>query len=87
VTFVQPKPCTRCPVTTVDQEAGEKRGNEPLTTLSSYKRWDATNELIFGENIIPLTGGTIEVGDEIVLATARDPPLRYGAPAPTTSLT
>ncbi len=78
VPFVQPKPCTRCPVTTVDQEAGEKRGNEPLTTLSRYKRWESTKELLFGENILTLKGGPIRVGDEISLVTARDPPLRYG---------
>jgi uncharacterized protein len=78
VYFVQPKPCTRCPVTTVDQEVGEKRGTEPLTSLSSYKRWNKTGETIFGENILPLRSGLIRVGDEISELSARHSPLVYG---------
>jgi uncharacterized protein len=78
VHFVQPKPCTRCPVTTVDQEIGEKRGTEPLTSLSTYKRWDKTRETIFGENILPLQSGLIRVGDDILELSARNPPLVYG---------
>jgi uncharacterized protein len=77
--FVQPKPCTRCPVTTVDQEIGEKRGTEPLTSLSKYKRWDKTRETIFGENILPLQSGLITVGDDIFELSARNPHLVYGA--------
>jgi len=78
VSFVQPKPCTRCPVTTVDQEAGERRGNEPLTSLNDYKRWDKTGEVLFGENILPSQSGLIRVGDDIFELSARDPPLVYG---------
>lgn len=78
VLFVQPKPCTRCPVTTVDQDAGEKRGNEPLTSLNTYKRWDKTSEVLFGENILPLRNGLIRVGDEISELSSRNPPLVYG---------
>jgi len=78
VSFLQPKPCTRCPVTTVDQDEGEKRGTEPLTSLSSYKRWDRTREAIFGENILPLRSGLIKVGDDISEVLGRNPPLVYG---------
>jgi len=78
VRFVQPKPCTRCPVTTVDQEEGERRGTEPLTSLSTYKRWSRTRELIFGENVLPLGSGVVRVGDDISQLSARDPPLVYG---------
>jgi uncharacterized protein YcbX len=81
VRFVQPKPCTRCPVTTVDQEVGEKSGNEPLTTLSKYKRWNVTRELLFGENALPLKGGSITVGDEILEYRARRPRIVYGKDA------
>ena len=76
--FIQAKPCTRCPVTTVDQDKGEKSGNEPLISLSRYKRWERTGEAIFGENLLPLQTGVIKVGDEIVELSARDPPLDYG---------
>lgn len=78
VRFVQPKPCTRCPVTTVDQDEGERRGTEPLTALSTYKRWSQTRELIFGENVLPLNSGLVRVGDKISQLSARDPPLVYG---------
>ena len=78
VRFVQPKPCTRCPVTTVDQDGGEKRDNEPLTSLSRYKKWERTDEVIFGENLLPLGSGLIEVGDPIEQLSARIPPLAYG---------
>jgi MOSC domain-containing protein len=78
VSFVQPKPCTRCPVTTVDQETGEKRGTEPLTSLTSYKRWSKTRETIFGENILPLRDGLIRLGDDISELSARTTPLVYG---------
>ena len=78
VRFIQPKPCTRCPVTTVDQTSGEKRGNEPLRALSTYKRWRKTREIIFGENVLPTQEGTIRMGDEIVQLTKRNPPLEYG---------
>jgi uncharacterized protein YcbX len=77
IRFVQPKPCTRCPVTTVDQEAGEKRDNEPLTSLSSYQRWERTKETVFGENILPLENGLVKVGDPIVQTSARNPRLAY----------
>jgi hypothetical protein len=78
VRFVQPKPCTRCPVTLVDQEKGERRGMEPLASLSTYKRWSRTGEVIFGENILPLSTGVVRVGDDITQLSARDPPLVYG---------
>jgi uncharacterized protein YcbX len=78
VHFVQPKPCTRCPVTTVDQDAGEWRGTEPLTSLNKYMRWGKTGEVLFGENILPTQGGLIRVGDDILELSARDPRLVYG---------
>ena len=78
IRFIQPKPCTRCPVTTVDQQSGEKRGNEPLTALSTYKRWQKTREIIFGENVLPIQAGTVSIGDDIVQLTERRPPIVYG---------
>jgi uncharacterized protein YcbX len=77
IRFVQPKPCSHCPVTTVDQEAGEKKDNEPLTSLSTYVRWERTRETIFGENILPLESGVVAIGDPITQTSARSPPLAY----------
>ena len=60
------KPCARCVLTTVDQVRGEKTGKEPLATLSDYRNRDG--KVLFGQNLIAETaGGTISVGDEVVV--------------------
>lgn len=81
VNFIQPKPCTRCPITTVDQDLGQKKGTEPLKSLATYKRWQKTREPIFGENMLPLRGGKIRIGDEIIQLSSRNPSLVYGSSA------
>jgi uncharacterized protein len=58
------KPCARCIVTTVDQETGI-RGVEPLKTLSEYRK--KNNKVLFGENVLVITPGEINVGDQIML--------------------
>lgn len=58
------KPCARCVMTTIDQQTGEA-GNEPLATLSTYRK--IGNKVLFGQNVIPLNEGIIRVGDEIIL--------------------
>jgi uncharacterized protein YcbX len=58
------KPCTRCKVTTVDQNTGTPTGDEPLKTLKTY-RWDAKlRGVAFAQNAIVETGdgATLEVG-------------------------
>jgi uncharacterized protein YcbX len=49
------KPCTRCEVTTTDQ-ATARRGDEPLLTLSSYRRDDRLAGVTFGMNAIVVAG-------------------------------
>lgn len=66
VMFRAMKPCVRCQVTTTDQTSGEVRGAEPLQTLASYRNSPAG--VMFGMNLIPVTGGRIRVGDEVTLA-------------------
>lgn len=56
------KPCGRCTIPTVDQQTG-KKGTEPLATLSSYRRQN--NKVLFGQNLVPLSGGIISEGDMI----------------------
>lgn len=56
------KPCSRCVLTTVDQETGLK-GVEPLKTLSQYRKEGA--KVLFGQNLLQETNGTIKVGDEV----------------------
>jgi uncharacterized protein YcbX len=63
--FAAVKPCSRCVLTTVDQDTGLKMGTEPLATLATYRRRD--NKVYFGQNLIPLDHNRIAEGDEIVI--------------------
>ncbi|MEU1101847.1 MOSC N-terminal beta barrel domain-containing protein [Streptomyces tibetensis] len=62
VTFRVAKTCGRCVVTTTDQDTGE-RGREPLFSLGRHRRRDG--KLVFGQNLVPLSRGTIRVGDPL----------------------
>ncbi|MEU6818816.1 MOSC N-terminal beta barrel domain-containing protein [Streptomyces sp. NPDC046860] len=66
VGFRVARPCGRCVVTTVDQGTGV-RGREPLHTLARLRRRDG--RLLFGQNLVPLTTGTIRVGDPVRVHT------------------
>lgn len=60
--FVGVKPCSRCVLTTVDQETAEK-GKEPLATLATYRRKE--NKILFGQNVIAIDYEEIFEGDEL----------------------
>ncbi|GAA2402935.1 MOSC N-terminal beta barrel domain-containing protein [Streptomyces coeruleofuscus] len=62
VSFRVAKTCGRCVVTTTDQDTGE-RGREPLYSLGRHRRLDGN--LVFGQNLVPLSRGTIRVGDPV----------------------
>ncbi|WP_329181282.1 MOSC domain-containing protein [Streptomyces sp. NBC_01477] len=64
VTFRVPKACSRCVVTTTDQDAGT-RGKEPLRTLGRHRR--IGSGLIFGQNLVPEHSGTLRVGDPLTM--------------------
>jgi uncharacterized protein YcbX len=53
------KPCARCEVTTIDKETLE-RSKEPLKTLGKYRK--QALGAIFGQNVIPLNGGSLRLG-------------------------
>jgi len=53
------KPCARCEVTTIDKVTLE-RSKEPLKTLGKYRKHELG--AIFGQNIIPLNGGSLQLG-------------------------
>lgn len=60
------KPCSRCVVTTVDPDRGEKSGDlQPLRMLGTYRR--TSDGVIFGMNAIHESGGAIQVGNPITL--------------------
>jgi uncharacterized protein YcbX len=61
------KPCGRCEVTTTDQSTGERRGPEPLATLSTYRESPEFG-VMFGMNYVTVREGGIAVGDAVVMA-------------------
>ena len=64
VSFLAVKPCGRCIITTIDQDSAE-RSNEPLKTLSSYRR--KNNSVLFGQNLILEIGGIVKIGDQLIV--------------------
>jgi uncharacterized protein len=63
------KPSERCVVTTVDQERGERAGQEPLRTLATFRQ--RNNAVHFGQNLIAANvGGQIKVGDVVTIVKA-----------------
>jgi uncharacterized protein YcbX len=56
------KPCSRCAITIVDQETGEK-GKGSLRTLASYRK--VGGKVLFGPNAIPDGSGRLRVGDAV----------------------
>lgn len=64
VNFKAVKPCARCVITTTNQDTAE-RNNEPLNTLSSYRKFN--NKVLFGMNAVCFNNGYVSVGDKICL--------------------
>lgn len=63
------KPCSRCVVTTIDQQTAQK-GPEPLRTLTTYRQQG--NKILFGQNVLPLTAGqTLALGDTVTVQSRR----------------
>jgi uncharacterized protein YcbX len=64
VTFRAPKSCSRCVLTTIDPETGEK-GRQPLMMLGRRRRFGAG--LLFAINLVPDNRGTISVDDSVTV--------------------
>ena len=64
------KPCTRCSITTTDQDAGAVDGIEPLATLKKYRFDRELGGVCFGQNAIIVrgVGATLRVGGEFRLS-------------------
>jgi uncharacterized protein len=54
--------CDRCVVTTIDPVT-LVHGKEPIRTLARHRRWDG--KTWFGIRIVPLSTGSVSVGDEV----------------------
>jgi uncharacterized protein YcbX len=73
-TFTVVKPCARCVMTTVDQQAAAFAGQEPLRTLADFRK--GNKGVLFGQNLIHDGPGTLAVGQQVqVLETRRDSPV------------
>jgi uncharacterized protein YcbX len=59
--------CDRCVLTTIYPET-QLGGKEPLRTLAKHRQW--SHKTWFGIRIIPVTPGTIHVGDTVTSAEA-----------------
>lgn len=66
VVFRAAGPCSRCIITTTDQESGA-RGAEPLRTLAGYRRDPAQpSSVTFGQNLVhEVKSGILRVGDPV----------------------
>ena len=66
--------CSRCVLTTLDPETGVKHPQqEPLRTLTKYRQ-GPDKRVYFGQNVIPLNGGVITVGDSVEIVGVKDNP-------------
>jgi len=62
IDFCGVKLCSRCVVTTIDQETGFA-DREPLKTLATYRSF--SNKLFFGQNVLSRGNGMVKIGDAI----------------------
>jgi uncharacterized protein YcbX len=67
VTLRMVKPCTRCSITTTDQQSGTVDGEEPLRTLKGYRFDRELRGVCFGQNAIVVSGAgrALQVGDSL----------------------
>ncbi len=64
-------PCSRCILTTVDPDSGERdEGGEPLETLKTFRR--VNGPVMFGQNLLPRKLGKVRVGDEVEVLRWRE---------------
>ena len=55
------KLCSRCILTTVDPDKGERSGVEPLATLKEYRQ--DGNKVLFGINVVQQAQGELRIGE------------------------
>lgn len=77
IAFRVAKPCARCVVITTDQKDGT-RSDEPLRTLADYRL--RGGKVLFGQNLIHSTTGTVRTGVEVRVVERRDAGEDEGVP-------
>jgi uncharacterized protein YcbX/ferredoxin-NADP reductase len=64
--------CSRCEFTTLDPDTGERHSqSEPVATLEAYRKIDTG--IYFGLNLLPVSVGTVQVGDAVTVLETRTP--------------
>lgn len=63
IAFELVKPCSRCVMTTINAKGEKSKNQEPLRTLSKYRKNDFG--VCFGQNLVHLSQGIIRVGDRV----------------------
>ena len=72
IEFAVIKPSSRCIITTIDQQRGEKNQlKEPLRTLGTFRQFSEQG-VMFGENMIPQNEGVMRVGDRLEVLQFRN---------------
>jgi uncharacterized protein len=64
ISFYGVKLCSRCAITTVNQDDASK-SKEPLKTFASYRQ--KNNKVYFGQNLLAKGYSSIKVGDQITI--------------------
>lgn len=71
VEFDLVKPCSRCIITTTNQQTGAtSQSREPLRTLGTFRQFGEQG-VLFGEYMVPQNIGTIQVGDTVTVLEVR----------------
>ena len=65
VKFILVKPCSRCIITTTNQQTGKtSQSREPLRTLGTFRQFGEQG-VLFGEYMVPQNVGIIKLGDAV----------------------
>ena len=65
IVFQGVKKCSRCVVTTIDQQTSSV-SKEPLKTLSTYRNFN--NKIMFGMNLLHSGKGEVKVGNTVIVS-------------------
>ncbi|MEY4954443.1 MAG: hypothetical protein RI981_528, partial [Bacteroidota bacterium] len=64
------KPCARCQLINVEPATGQVDKGGMLKALATFRQKD--NKVYFGQQMVPITLGQIQVGDEVIVSTRKN---------------
>jgi uncharacterized protein YcbX len=75
IDFFAVKPCSRCVITTINPQTGQKENKEPLRTLSEFRKMN--KKVFFGQNLLHkltcLSDNRLSIGDKIEIIESSEP--------------